>query len=735
VDTGLASFTLNATNPALFESMSIDTNDDTSGRTALYTHAAGAGPKLVFQNGASNLTLDTTIAGRVVVDANGFSVLQTGPVKVVVVMKGHFTHPSGATLCGSGGDYERYGFTLVATFTRGSRDVGIEYHFRNECSDAFSGPWTDDTSTVVQASWEFPFAGIGTPTPYYAGQGGVSNTGTGFTGLTLVEQRKGGGSPWRRRARVLRDAVTVETNETFTRPLVAVAGTSVMASVQMPWMRYREPQAVAVSNFTLSIRVISEQLTVGEGKGLWNHALLGLHPLPAANAVTQALESARARGLARLERALLVRAPLDYFNACRVYPSLGNTNGSTIKSNYLAVINQLHDETVLAGGQWDRAKTYGSQLWPEVQYTDPYGVDNDDPFVNQAGSAMNYWNPSGAELFEFLRSGDPKWVWDFAMQQSWLQMFCVYLNIGDHYQGNHGGLAVHHNPLEAEANWHRGNYSSDDYMYDMGMQLAYAIRPGVALRDRFKQSSGTIVNRYNIPKADEGDREQYVNQIDITRQAVQHFEMLANGAEFVPGVEGVTNQARLQAMVTELATDNLRAGCMCEGDNTNLTTGCLQPQQFMQNAMMYLFFHRYYRNYGDVSNLLARSLYLGPSNYYRFGTAKIGTNIDVTATWAYTLQSELGGGGTVVTNAISVDTGDGLAMYGYNKPHTVSLMLIAHEINTNVNLKGVAKAAFDDPALMNGLQENMVNNAGWWKGADQMMQGLVFGVGLYETLP
>jgi hypothetical protein len=736
VDTGLATFTLNATNPALFEAMAIDLDDDGAGRATVYTNAPGAGPKLVFVNGASNLTLDTTVAGRVRVDTNGFSVLQTGPVKVVVALKGHFSHPSGATLCGWGGTYERFGYTLVATFQRGSRDVALEYHFRNECSDGLSGPWTDDASSVVQASWEFPFGGSAAATPFYAATAGVSNNGAAFTGLTLVEQRKGGGTPWRRRTRVLRDGSTVETNEALSRPFVALAGTSVVATLQMPWMRYREPQALAVSNGVVGIRVISEQLTVGEGKGLWNHALLGLHPAPSGS-VTQFLEGVRASGSARLERPLLVRTPLDYFNACRIYPSLGSTNATAVKSNYLAIINQLHDETVLQGGQWDRAKTYGSQLWPDVQYTDPWTVDYDNPFENPAGSAMNYWNASGAELLEFFRTGDPKWVWDFGMPQSWLQMFTAYLNIGDRTQGNHGGLAVSHGPLGAEENWHRGGDSSDDYMYDMGMQLAYAIRPGFALRERFAQAGRTIVTRYNIPKASEGTREQYVSQVDITRQVIQHFEMLANTAEFVPGADGTNAHGSLREVVAELTVDNLRSGSMCEGDATNLTTGCLQPQQFMQNAMMYLFFHRYYRNYGDVSNLLARSLYTAPSNYYRFGTAKLGdgTNMNVAADWAYTLQSQLGAGGSVVTNAFAVDTGDGLVMYGYNKPHSVALMLMAHELNTNVNLKGVGKAAFDNPALMAMLQECMVNNAGWWKGADQMMQGLVFGVGLYDTLP
>jgi hypothetical protein len=134
-----------------------------------------------------------------------------------------------------------------------------------------------------------------------------------------------------------------------------------------------------------------------------------------------------------------VRAPLEFVNASQVFPSLGTTASSPIKRLYAQTINQLHDQTVRAGGQWDRAKTFGSQLWPDVQ-RDLFVIDNARPAENSV--AMNYWNPSGAELLEFLRTGDPKWVWDFALPQSWLQLFTAYLNTGDHTHGNRNGLAV-----------------------------------------------------------------------------------------------------------------------------------------------------------------------------------------------------------------------------------------------------------------------------------------------------
>ena len=70
----------------------------------------------------------------------------------------------------------------------------------------------------------------------------------------MVEQRKGAGSPWLRRARVARDGTPLEETETFERPLLALADDTLVAAVQMPWMRYREPQALAAEGTTLGLR-------------------------------------------------------------------------------------------------------------------------------------------------------------------------------------------------------------------------------------------------------------------------------------------------------------------------------------------------------------------------------------------------------------------------------------------------------------------------------------------------
>jgi hypothetical protein len=737
VDTGLATFTLDPANPALLDEIAIDLDDDGAGRTSVYQHAPGAGPRLVVPGaGGADLVLGTAIAGAASVDPGGFEWVETGPVKAVAVLRGHLADSGGSTLCTRDGlAYERFGYTLVATFLRGSRHVRLGFTLRNECSDALGGPWTDDAVTVRRASWELPFgaaAGPGGAVLYHAGAGAAAAAPSGSAAVR-VEQRHGAGSPWLRRARVVVDGATLESAEAFERPFAALAGPAFAAAVQLGWMRFREPQAlVGAADGTLSIEVVGQEILLGEGKGLWNHALVGILPAGASPAATLAdLEALRVAGAAELERGLLVRAPAPLWNAAGLYPSLGLGGPSAIAAAYGALMEELHDQTVAPGGQWHRAKTFGAQLWPDVQY-DLWSVDHATPAANSG--AMNYWNPSGAELLELFRTGDPKWAWDFALPQSWLQMHTAYLNVGDESHGNRAGFAVTSGG-DGAGHWHRSAFGSDDYSYDMGMHLAYALRPDPALRDRFAQAGRTAVERYSIPEVQEGTRERFVDQVDLTRQVIQHFWLLADCAELVPGARGQTCHDRLLEVVAELARDNLKAGVLCEGDDPP-PGACSVPQQFMQNALMVPFLDRMARNYGDVEGLLVRGIVESARALYTWGLPKQadGVSLAVGGSWAAGMDCALSGAGTAVASCAAAPDSDGnLGMYNPTKPHTVAVLLMAQAHDGSLGLCDVARAAYDDPALAAGWQEFLGNDSGWWKGAAQMVQSMAFGVGLYDT--
>jgi hypothetical protein len=347
---------------------------------------------------------------------------------------------------------------------------------------------------------------------------------------------------------------------------------------------------------------------------------------------------------------------------------------------------------------------------------------------------MNYWNPSGAELLELFRTGDPKWAWDFALPQSWLQMHAAYLNVGDESHGNRAGFAVTSGG-DGAGHWHRSAFGSDDYTYAMGMHLAYVLRPDPALRDRFAQAGRTAVERYAIPEAQEGTRERFVSQVDLTRQVIQHFWLLADCAEFVPGARGRACHDRLLEVVSELARDNLRAGVLCEGDDPP-AGACSTPQQFMANALMVPFLDRMARNYGDLEGLLVRGLVESARALYTWGLPKQadGVSLAVDGSWAAGMDCTLSGGGTAVASCAAAPDSDGnLGMYNPNKPHTVAVLLMAQAHDPSLGLCDVARAAYDDPALAAGWQEFLGNDSGWWKGAAQMVQSMAFGVGLYDV--
>jgi hypothetical protein len=764
IDTGLATFVLDATNPAFIQSIAIDLDDDGVGRQAVYTHSAGAGPRLTFiDSGTNPVNLDTATPGQVVVDPGSFRIVETGPVKVVAMLRGHFSDaPAGESLCVTNGGslvYERFAYSVALTFTRGKRDVGIQFHLRNECSDAQFEPWTDDSVRVSRASWEFPFA-LGTATHFYAGASPTAASVAGYNSTTTVEQRvgAGAGSNWVRRARVLHGAITQDA-QSFAEPLAAVGDATLLVAGQIPWMHHREPQAIVIDSQTVSLRFVSESLGIGEAKGLWNFARLHLRPTALLGGpATGYLDGVRSQGTLELERPLLVRATREHVNNSLVLPSLGTDAPSALKTAYGYWMNLLHGETVDPGGQFDRNKTYGSQLWPDTGSSDPFGVDVDNPYETSSG--MNYWDPAGNELLEYLRTGDPKWLWDFAIQGYWTQMHAAYMNIGEQIHGNRSGVAVtsggqgcDFSGTSCDGHWHRSAFGSDDYTYDQFLELSYALRPNPLLLDRFRQAGANVLNRYNIPQADEDDREQFVNQVDITRQVIQHFEMLANCAEFVPAAAGQACLDKLNEVVDELAEDNMPAGLMCQGDAVShfpAPDACFSPQQFMINALMYQFFHRYWRNYGDPPSGSVRAMLVGFAQaLYDWSLPKLpdGVNIDVDAfpgfgcdeltgdgCWWAGLGCTLSADGSTILNCVALQDSDNNFFVGeHTRPHTLAIVMMGHEIEPSLGLCGIVRTAYealDSDAAWSSLH---YNQAGWWKGVAQMMQSMAFGLGVYDT--
>ncbi|NKI33632.1 hypothetical protein HFP89_00445 [Wenzhouxiangella sp. XN79A] len=756
VDTGVAAFVLGPSDPAVLRTVDTAIADAAGApRQRVLTGRPGDGPRLGLDS-AGMEPLSTARPGTVTVES--FSIEDAGPVRARAVVTGRFSDPSGTSLCTTAGvpPYAPFGYTATLTWTRASRDVALEWILRNECSDAFFPPWTDDTRTWREAGWRFP-APAGATLSAAAGLGAVRTVGADVT----VEQRTGAFTvtDWLRRFELRDGGAVIESGVAAEAPLVARASPAFLTALQMPWMRFREPQALRLdAGGGLEAQSISRPRVIGEGKGLWTRALLQLRP--AGGDPLADLAALRETGTARLERPLTPRWTLDRLNAAAVLPPLAIDTGSAVEEAYRRYVLSRHENTVRddPSGQWWRFRTYGAQLWPDTQANDLFAFPDpasSSPFTNSG--AMNYWNPSGAEALEFLRSGEPRWLWGFAQPQAWLQLFTARMNIGARDHGARNGVAVTSGGT-GEGQWHRAGFGSDDYTYNAGMQLHYALRPTPAMRERFRHGGRMIATRYSVPWnpndpgntsdpnriATQTDRDRFFNAVAPLRGNVQHFELLANCAEFVPGPDGQACNARLIEILTELAGDNLRAGLLCQ-DDVPVDNVCDLPQSFMTSAMMYGFLLRAWLNWGEFVDrngqpALSRTLTGLMPVFYEQGMAQQpGGGPDASGDWAYALGCDLVAGGDTVGACQWFDTGDGLAMFRPTKPHTVALGLIGDAIQATPGMCDTSRRLLDelfaglDPITdpFGPLADFADATGGWWKGASQAAQMLVFAIEPY----
>ena len=804
VDTGVASFDLSKLNPRLIDAIAVAL-DDTGSLTEIYTDTTEAGPRLAYRNalnelriiggaGRENWSTDVIFSssfenvtdqqnGQVVIDGVGLQVRSQTDVETSVWAQGHFVSDDGSSLCQNNVPqaYEQFGFSIVLTFQRASRDIDMAFEFRNECSDAGGGPFTDQMVSVEEVSWALPLSmPLSIPALAYDDQ--VVIAATTDTSVA-INQGKGGESngQWARQVQAQVNNQAVDSAEFYADAMTSGHNQNLLASIQMPYMRFREPQAIEVHGSSLNAYFVSELITVGEGKGIWNKTRFNFVPLSNQSVpIETTISNLKLSTYLKQERGLLVRANLDDLNQAAVLPNLGNDLQSGFKSGYLGWLELLHNQTVSEDsanpGQWLRNKTFGSQYWPDTGSADPFGIDADRP--NNSFSGMNYWDPAGIEILEYMRSGDPKWAWELAIPQYKTIMHSAYLNIGYRTHGNRAGVAVQSGGpgcllIESPpgsgnviidncmasgsggGQWHRSNFGSDDYTYASYIDLAYLARPDILLSERFAMAGSMLVSRYDQNIA-EGNREDAVNVINHTRQIIQHMEMLSNCAQFVAGNQGAVCDQILKSVVTELVNDNMTPGLLCQGypglingmGNGDIPSArvdelrqCLTPQQFMVNSLMYPFLYQFMLNNpqstlaSDVMNVLESISQV----YMNYGLPTTGGGaIDPNGGWWSRMFCQLDNTGTIINScAASLDSDGNTTMWNFNKPHTAAVTFMGAQLNSNscnlfVNLFN-ANGFVGVPGTGSLWDDaGHFNLAGWWKGTAQMMQSMVFAVGLYD---
>lgn len=764
LSTGAATFELNGYNPAVIEAIALDLAGD-GATTPVYTHQASAGPRMLTGDGAPLETVavyDSSVRDSAPVEVDrlpgsptqpDFSVLERGPVKASVLVRGRFRRPQERVDCTDNGlsdAIDPFTFAAVLTFYRGQPHVDIEYHFSNICGDGNLDDFLDQGRDIDKASWRFTTSL--TPTQLYASNSGVLHT-TGDAGALTVAQSKGRIRPedslWERDAYVLQDpegapSTFLEREGTVTTPqFAALSDGAITAGVQLAWMRYREPQSVtAGTHGVLDVDIVSEPLHIGEAKTVWNFVRLSFTSQPSN---PDALIDTFLTHQDTLERGLLPRAL--QLSQSRVMPPLASGTGSTFETVYASAILDNHNTTLgypvhpdfSEPGQWMRAHVFGSQLWPDTPFrsTDPF--EHASPTTYRP--SLNSGDPAYVELLEFFRTGDPQWVWDFAFPQAHLIGFTGLYNSGPLSSFINGFAAT--NGTSGEGTWHRGLNEFDlGSSYVEALELAYVLRPSPLWRERFAQAGRAAQRFYDEPAVNEDQRPWFAKVLFYElgtrdsapgRHLLQALEMLSNCAEFVPGPRGLACLNKLNALMTELVDDNIVDGFPCSGDISAKGTGACTVESlwlFVEQGLG--LFHRY----TTTLNPNSKDIWNGMLTHVAQNALGLlipwdetTRRFDLGATWISTLSCT---GNPLADCAASTDPLD--EVLDFWKLQFLAFFATAQLLDPSLDLCPGLREAFDDSTLLSNWQYLVVDRFGWDQEAAFSAQGMAFALGaLNET--
>lgn len=755
VDTGLAIFRVNPRNPALLEEV-------TAFRYPLaipalvYQHRKGAGPRLRFAGtvletlAQYDATTSTPTSG-VVVDpspsdpkAPDFEIVEQNAQRIILKSRGHFVHPAARVDCTMNGvddPIDRFGYTAVLTIFAGFPSIELELELRNECSGE-TGDFTAGHVTIDGFDWVVPL--VFSPTTVYgaldASQANTQLLGENTTEFELLQQKGlDSGTGWTRRA-ILRQLGApkplVQTSDEARLPYLAVTGEGFSATIQSPLLRYREPQGLAVRIDRFEYGVVSDTLTLGAGKGIRGRVLLGYLAIPGAGNVEKDLKFLVSIWYDRLELPLLLRRPLSLFNQTGAFPYLGDeTTQTPLKQQYRTMFEQLDQVSFGDGDEpppfWLKSKSFGLQLWPDLVFDSTALVTSPDqsPLTGDRGSLVL------THLLEYLRGGDPAYVFNIALPLSELLLSSAWINTGkqpSRYNGFYVGDGT------GEGDWHRPTVGPTlGQTHNLGIQLAYALRPSPIVLDRFRQAADAFRLRYDKPITQQGERgpDQRIElaSLDGSRggeSLFQHLEMLQNCAEFVPGKAGDDCLSLLDAVYDELVIENIVAKTACAGDPAP-TTSCLARSYELLGRSGALTIFRYItalRPDTATSNALRAMLVESGRQLVEklLPTLQPKNVLDTSVDWPLVMQCTRNGDAldSCAPSNAPVDQADKAW-----RPSLLALVFIAAELDPSFDPCPLLINTYNDLNLYAGWLSLVATGASWDARTSAMLQSAIFAVG------
>jgi len=733
VDSAAAEFTLDP--QAAMPITRIRLRDDAGVLQQVYARAPGVagqglGMRLREDDGALIVEAGEHLPGSLQVDRVRW---HADAVQAQLHVDGHVDTGDARAMCNADPAWRRFPYSLTLRLLRGSASLDFEWQFGNACGNPRAAP-EQARMRVDFAEFVLPLAEPDRARPLLAGDGALQRSPAGSPVVHRVAQVPGFGTPWQRRAEATVGAGMIEQAVFFDRPIAGLQGPlgpgSMVATATMPWLRYREPQGLEARDGALALRLVDAPIALGKAKSLWFAGRIDLaSAADDAGALTTA-ERLRGEALAALERGLVLRPTVATLDAAAVLPSLSGSLAHTPGEAYTRFLDRKQIDTVGdtpctdpgndAGSQWTCSRTYGLQLWPDVQFDLQFGFE-ENPSPQANNPRFNYWDPAHIELVEFLRSGQPRWLWSFALPQARLMAYTAYLNFGPRRGSNLAGHAFGSGG-SGDGTWHRSGEGSADYSYNRHQALAYLLRPSIAQRDRFAAAGHAASLRFVDDPSDN------TTWSAIGRLNLQYIESLANCAMFVPGDEGAACDARLQEVMGRLIDVSLPSGLICEL-KFSADGSCYAGQLFMLYAWYHPILERYHMNWAHTlapgrAQLLSRALAETPRRIVD-ALPRIGARIDIDAPWPNALVCTLGGpADSIVQDCTLQPDPDNLAQ---NKPATLSLLARGHAHDPGLGLCDALLQIADDLHAGADPLGNLraVARGGWWKGAAESAQELV----------
>ncbi|MBK6684949.1 MAG: hypothetical protein IPG45_10830 [Deltaproteobacteria bacterium] len=570
VDTGVARFTLRR--DWVTGLSRVEVKREQGWRTVAETPADGSAGFLVTLPGGAPASPLFGKGAKVEVE-------RRGPAVATILIRGQYQPKQGPAF-----------FDLVARFHfyAGTGAVLLEHtHYHGE-TNTRSAEGAKNLRTAERVYWRLPVSLGGSVAATVRAHEQLHRL-TPKAPITLVQDKR---SPERPATvySISHGGERLELGTIADRPLLGLNGQEARAVATIAWLGFREPAALHFDPKApaLEIDFQSEAMAIGGARGIWHKVALDFGAADGTDPVLRGEQL-----YAHASRPLYAVPNLAYLNTTHAYAALPEAAGAGKFAKLDQDVDQLHKGTV---EYLRKYRITGSQQWPDLPRS-ACTIDGDCKRFEEGyfeGGDDNYWDWSLVELEQFLRTGDPSFVHDFALPEALTMAETISFRPTPGtpwYESSFTGFSPCYGPgRDFEGRWseglnHRTGSCPGDYGYNKVHRLAYLLTADRRFLDFFDDGAQTAIRLYGEkPK----EKPEEWLELSASRQSAQYVEPLLNAAEF--SRRGEAHNQRLLKVATQyfdfMEKNAFERGHACGYAGTGkaspkVATECISIQQWM----------------------------------------------------------------------------------------------------------------------------------------------------------